>query len=173
MKKIWLFFLLFIFSLFLPFTALANDAFTTSSNVTYEVNNQGLTTVTHNITLENAVSDLYATSYVLSLEGAKPVNPQAYEGTTPLPLVTSQNGDKTTLKVNFPDAVVGKGKQRNFYLTFQDSSLATKTGEVWEITIPKLSDTSSYNNYTVTLVTPISLGAAAYISPQSSSKSQD
>ncbi len=175
LKKIILAFLFSFLLLFSTFTSYvsADNAFISSSDVTYEVDNKGLTTVTHNITLENASNDLYATSYSLSLEGTKPTNPKAYEGSTLIPLITTQDGDKTTIRITFSDAVVGKGKQRRFSLSFQDSTLATKTGEVWEITIPKLSDPTTYDSYTVTLITPPSLGIPAYISPNPTSKAVD
>lgn len=173
MRRVLVLLFLFIVSLSFPIFAHADSSFISSSDVTYEVDAKGITTVTHNITLENAVTDLYATSYSLSLEGTKPINPQASEGLRILPLTTSQDGDKTTIKITFLDAVVGKGKQRHFSLTFQDNTLATKTGEVWEITIPKLTDPATYNYYTVSLIVPPTLGIPAYISPNPTSRKTD
>ncbi|MBX4205804.1 transglutaminase domain-containing protein, partial [Candidatus Microgenomates bacterium] len=43
---------------------------------------------------------------------------------------------------------------------------AIRTGEVWEISIPKLSQTESFSSYTVKLSVPSSFGQLAYVSPE-------
>lgn len=173
MRRVLVFLFLFIIPFLFPSPSFASDNFISSSHVTYQVNSKGATRVTHDITLENTSNDFYATSYSLSLEGTKPINPQAYDGNYSIPISVSEDGGKTTIKVNFSDSVVGKGKQRHFSLTFEDNSLATKTGEVWEVVIPKLSNPDTYNSYSISLIAPSSLGIPAYISPQPDGRTVD
>lgn len=154
-------FLLFVF----PKPTHAQSEFVVDVNVDYDIQPNGITQVTHTITLENAFSNLYATSYVLSLENIDPQNARAYQGSKTLALSETKQGNATTLKLEFDEAVVGKGKSQTFNIGFEEQSFATKTGEVWEISIPRLSQEESFRSYNVNLFVPTSFGNEAYISP--------
>lgn len=159
------FFIPFTFYL-LPFTANAQQEFTVDATVTYDVQESGKTVVTHDITLENNFSTLYATSYSLTLENIETANVKASTADgLQLTAETQKDGDKTTIKIAFPDAVVGKGKQRHFFVSYENSNFAVRTGEVWEISIPKLSTDSSFRNYASILSVPEKFGLEAYMSP--------
>ena len=150
--------------------ALAQNEFLVDVEVNYDVQSSGITEVTHTITLENAFSNLYATTYVLKLENIEPQNIRAYQGSKTLVLSESRQDNIVTLKVNLDQAVVGKGKSQTFNIVFEEQSFATKTGEVWEISIPRLSQKKSFRSYDVNLLVPISFGNEAYISPEPKSK---
>jgi hypothetical protein len=166
MKKLFIlisFFLAFLFSQ--TKFIFAQQEFLTDTVVNYNINDNGSTTVVYNITLTNNISNLYASAYTIKLSGTKPSNPHAYEGDKQLNLIQENSDKDVSLKISFPDQVVGLGNKRNFTITFEDNSLATKTGEVWEISIPKLADPNVFSNYTVKLSAPPSLGELAYVSP--------
>ena len=80
-------------------------------------------------------------------------------------LEQAKDGDKTSLKILFDDSVVGKGAKRHFFVSYENGSFATHTGEVWEISIPKLADESTFRGYDVKLMIPPSFGEEAYVSP--------
>ncbi|HTK03272.1 MAG TPA: transglutaminase-like domain-containing protein [Alphaproteobacteria bacterium] len=147
--------------------AKAENEFSVDSTVTYKVQDSGKTTVTHDITLENNFSTLYATTYTLSLEN---INAENIKATTvngsPITVDTQKNGDKTDIKVSFADSVVGKNAKRHFFISYENGSFAVKTGEVWEISIPRLGNQNAFRNYTVHLIVPESFGLEAYMSPQ-------
>ena len=166
LKKLLIFILLAFTIYHLPFTTSAESEFLVDSTVTYEVGETGKTLVTHDVTLENNFSTLYATSYSLALENIDTMNVQARSvNGEQLSVNSEKNGDITNIKISFPDAVVGRGKQRHFFVAYENSNFAVRTGEVWEISIPKLSDASSFRNYTAVLKIPDSFGLEAYISP--------
>jgi transglutaminase-like putative cysteine protease len=144
--------------------------FVSNSTVTYDVANDGTTTVAHDITVQNSTSDFYATSYTLSLSGISPVDPIASEANQALTVHVKRDNDTTLLTVDFPDAVVGQGEKRKFSISFTDKSLVQKNGEIWEITTPKLADSSSFDFYSTELKIPDSFGILAYISPNPSFK---
>lgn len=170
---------LFLISCFIFFFAFANKSsaageFDTDINVTYQIHETGVTTVTQQITLTNVFSNLYATTYGLTLEGMDPQNIKAYgDGgivyNTEVNRSEKKDGSNSVktvnIKVNFTDAIVGKGKSRNFWIAYEESSFAVRTGEVWEISIPRLSTDNSFNSYYLDLKVPKSLGELAYISP--------
>lgn len=169
MKKF--FFSLFVFFfLFLIHNSLfiipvyAEGEFAIDTTAEYKVQESGKTFVSQTITIENLFSNIYATSYSLVLDNIDPQNPRAFSGSQELSLTSSTDSDKVTLDINFNDALVGKGKKRTFVVTFENTSFAIRTGEVWEISIPKLGDTT-FRTYNISLTVPDSLGEEAYISP--------
>jgi transglutaminase-like putative cysteine protease len=151
----------------LPGSINAQNEFSVDANVTYSVQETGKTVVTHAIMLENNISTVYATTYTLSLENIDVANVKAFSDKgDSFPVEISKDGGNTNIKVSFPDTVVGKGVQRNFSITYENSSFAVRTGEVWEISIPRLGDQTNFRNYQLTLNVPKSFGLEAYISPK-------
>ncbi|KKQ91669.1 MAG: putative transglutaminase [Candidatus Woesebacteria bacterium GW2011_GWA2_40_7] len=174
--KLALFLISYILYL-IPPVVLAESEFTTSSNVNYKVQESGRTLVTHNITLENNLSTIYATTYTLSLENVDAQDIKASEEvkgkSEELKVETQKDGDKTNIKIVFTDAAVGKGVKRDFSISYENGNFAVRTGEVWEISIPRLSNPDSFGNYSVNLEIPDSFGLEAYISPRPMEFSND
>ena len=166
MRKIVWFFGVLLYLFFLPDKAFAQENFLIDSSVEYNINEYGLTTVTHNISLENAISTIYATSYSLSLSGIEPQNPRASQGTKELELIEKISDSGVDLEVKLEDPVVGKGKSQTFTLVFEDSSFANKTGEVWEVSVPRLLSPENFRTYKLNLLVPKSFGEMAFISPE-------
>ena len=166
--------LIIVFLVLLPFTFYllptyirAQEEFSVDSLVTYRFQDSGKTIVTHDTTLENNFSSLYATNYTLTLENIEAENVQAVDDKgNVLKLDLQKNADLTKIMVTFSDAVVGKDAVRHFLITYENSAFAVKTGEVWEVSIPRLAENSSFRNYSVNLVVPSSFGAEAYVSPK-------
>src|SRR3989344_918440 len=145
----------------------AQEEFLIDSRVEFLVTETGKTQITNEITLENALSSLYATSYTLSLENIDIQNARAYTTAgDALEVSSEKDGDTTNLRILFPDAVVGKGKSRQFNVSYENSSFTVRTGEVWEISIPKLASESAFRSYEAILKVPTSFGFEAYISPK-------
>lgn len=161
-----------LFCLF-TFPAHAQQQFNVNAVVTYKVEDSGKTLVSHDITLENLFSTLYATTYTLSFENIETKNIKAVdEKGKEIPSVFQKNGDKAEIKLTFPDAVVGRGAKRHFIVSYENSNFAVKTGEVWEVSIPRLTNPEAFNNYSVNLNIPGSFGLEAYISPKPESSNQ-
>lgn len=165
-----LFLLSFLNSSFLTVNVIASGEFNTDFDVTYEVKDNGITEVTNKIILTNVFSNMYATSYSIVLDSINPTNIKAYGLDKAYLVETTKYGEKTTIKIKFPDNVVGKDKSRIFYVSFEESSFAIRTGEVWEISIPKVSEEATFSSYNLRLLIPEKLGQEAYISPQPRSK---
>lgn len=156
----------------LPPRAAAQQEFRTEYSTTYLIDNSGKAQVTQNITLINNFSTVYAMSYNLSLEGKKPNNIQASQNEKDIPVQVDQNDQETKIAVLFPDAIVGRGKERSFTISYTVDHLATQNGQVWDLTIPRLSQSENFNSYDTTVITPKSFGRLAYISPQPQSQTE-
>lgn len=161
-KIIFVFLFLTFFSFLSPHSSLAESEFSVDANVTYKVQENGKTLVTHDITLENLFSTLYATTYTLSLDNITTENVKSNPNNK---IETLKDGDNTTIKLEFADVVVGRGEKRHFFISYENPSFAMKTGEVWEISIPKIEGTDNFKNYSINLEIPKSFGEKAYISP--------
>lgn len=166
MKRIFIIFFLFACLVFRVTPAHAQEEFSVSTVSEYNVSTQGTTFVTHTITLTNLFSSIHAVSYSFILHGTKPQNIRATESGNELPILLSKEEAKTTITVNFPKAVVGKGKLRTFNIQYEDNKAAVRNGQVWEITIPKVEDIDKYESYNLLLVVPKKFGEPAYLSPK-------
>jgi len=160
---VFIFLLSFLF--FIPKAIFAAGEFSTDVAVEYKVEETGTTLVTHTITIENLFSNLYATSYTLALDNIEPQNVRVFEGAKNLNFNLKTDGSKTSIAIEFAEAMVGKGKTRTFNVLFEESDFAVRTGEVWEISIPRLSADETFRSYKVSLSIPNSFGNEAYVSP--------
>lgn len=166
LRKFLLGIVLFLFIFFeFYINTYADENFIIDSKVTYSIQESGITLVSNEIQLENLVSEIYATSYYLELNNIKPLNVKAYHNTHQFDSDVKQEENKTTITVNFDDAMVGKGKIRDFIVSYEVDGLAVRTGEIWEISIPRTLEDANYKNYTLQLNVPTSLGEEAYMSP--------
>ncbi len=171
-------FLLFVFCFVLsiphalnPNLSFAAGEFLTDFDVTYRANDTGITEVQNKITLTNVFSNLYATSYSIILDSINPQNIKAFDANGPLTINKTVTDKTTSIEVRFDDTVVGKDKSRTFWISFEESSFAIRTGEVWEVSIPRLSEKAEFTSYYINLEVPESFGQEAYISPQPKTKS--
>ena len=144
----------------------ASSEFSVDAIVSYNVQDSGKTVVTHNITLENNFSTLYATTYTLGLENIDVQNAKASDANGNIPLEVKTDGAVTSIITTFSDAVVGKGEKRHFSISYENNSFAVRTGEIWEVSVPRLGAENSFRSYKVLLNIPTSFGLEAYISPK-------
>lgn len=173
--QIFLFFsLLFFFSYFLfPISAFASAEFETSYQVRYQVNPSGVAQVSQDISLTNKLSDVYATQYNLNFESTKITNIKASDELGALEVDITQTEDSTQISLNFNQQVVGTGKTLRFNISYDVLDLVSRTGQVWEITVPKLTKADEIDNYQLLLFVPLSFGTPAYISPYPVATSQE
>lgn len=143
----------------------AEGEFLTDFDVTYRVKDTGITEVQNKITLTNVFSNLYATSYSIILDSISPQNIKAFDTNGPLIVNKNVNDKTTTIEVKFGDPVVGKDKSRTFWISFEESSFAIRTGEVWEVSVPRLSESAEFDSFNINLEVPENFGQEAYISP--------
>lgn len=166
MRKILIFILLAFLYFILPTKVSAQEEFFVDAYVKYDVQDNGETKTTFEISLINAGDDLYSTSYTLNLKSIKPKNFLAKYKNREIPLKVDRLNNDYSLELSFDDIVVGLGEKRNFLITFEEESFATKTGEVWEISIPRLTDDNSFRKFDVELTVPSSFGNEAFVSPE-------
>ncbi len=146
--------------------AIAAGEFSTSYDVTYEVQENGETQVTQNITLTNKTKDYYASEYTLIIGSPRVQNIAATDPDGPLKTEIQTREDSTQIHVVFNTPVVGLNKTLNWTLKYKTLDTAVKSGQVWEVNIPRLSPQAEIESYNATLKVPESFGPLMYVSPE-------
>lgn len=146
--------------------AMAAGEFQADYDVQYAVTPSGNTIVTQHVTLTNKLPNLYPTQYSLLLDSDKISNIIAYDDKGVVtPEISVENG-KTTIKLSFNVKAVGLGNSMTFSLRYEHGGIMSLAGSIWELYIPGVIDDPDIGSYNVTLTTPPSIGAAAYLSPK-------
>lgn len=151
----------------------AAEEFSTFYDVTYDVSDDGVTTVTEKVTLKNLTSEYYATNFSLTIGSTAITDVTASDPSGPLETKTEKKGSATTLSVKFNQQVVGAGKTLPWTLTFKSKDFASKQGSVWEVSVPKVVASNNLEGYNLTLAVPTSFGTPTSITPSPAKQTSD
>ena len=144
----------------------AQEQFNTEYDILYEINPNGETKVTQNITIENKLKDVIAKNYSLSINQMNIYDIKASNDKEVLDSEITQDQKSASIKVIFEDEIIGEGRKNKFKIEFKSKDIATKVGEVWNINFPNIQLSESTKEYTVTLKVPASFGPEIFIAPQ-------
>lgn len=167
-----LFLFLILNSKFTVPVARAAGEFETAYKVQYEVDEQGKTKVTQDIVLKNKTSNFYADKFELKIGSTKVEDVKAQDATGPLETEARFENNVTTISVKFNQKVIGIEKTLPWTLTYTSGELASKSGQIWEVSIPRLARSADIASYQATVSTPVSFGQIAFAvpTPQTSDK---
>ncbi|MDZ4228162.1 MAG: transglutaminase family protein, partial [Candidatus Levybacteria bacterium] len=157
--------LLFCLIFFKPQSIFAANNFTTDYAVTYNVLENALTHVTFNISLSNKTSQYYASSYGIQVGFENIENVLASDSGGKITPQISKSDDGNNIEVAFNDKVVGLDKKLSFSISFDTKDIARKSGKIWDINIPGLSEQKIYNTFNVNVIVPKFLGNPSYVKP--------
>jgi len=176
-KKI-LFTLLAFFTLLVAPFAFAEEAsapsgqgFATSYNVTFDINEEGVTAVTEKITLKNLTSQYYANQFKLTIGATEITDVKASDAAGAMETQVEKQANTTVITVKFNQQVAGLNKELPWTLSFKSKDFAEKQGKVWEIRAPKISSSTNLESYNMTIAVPVSFGEPSLISPTPKSES--
>jgi len=160
--------LLFALLLLLSFkTATAAETpFSTSLHTTYSVSKSGVTKVEREFKITNLTATQYITEYSLKSHLSTINNISAKSNNKDVPTNIIDDGLSKNITLKFDDEVVGEGKVRAFTLSYETNDLTSVVGQVLELHVPKLADSETYTNRSVTIKTPLSYGKATRINPE-------
>ncbi len=150
-----------------PNNIFADENFDTSLVVTYQVSETGTTRVTHEFDITNKQPLFAVSQYGLKVSSTQIDNVEVTSnGKTLDPEVTTTN-NITTIGVTFPDVIAGQGKTRGLTISYDSQDAAVVTGQVLEVSIPKLQNSETYASYQVKILTPIRFGSPSRVVPNS------
>jgi hypothetical protein len=158
----------FLFSLCLLFLftkpVFADDKFSNSYNLTYQVTSSGLTNVNEEITITNKVSDYYPSGQTFSYHLLNLGNIKVIDEQGEFEPEISQTDNITKVNIKFRTKNVGIGKQTKFTLRYQTTDLASLNGEVWQIIIPGINNPEKYDQFNLNLIIPDTFPEIQYAS---------
>ena len=164
-------FLTFVFLLityhlsFITSVAQAEGEFQTDYKVSYTVEPSGRTNVTQDIVLKNKTANFYADKFELKIGSTKVENVKAGDSVGPLETQVKFENNVTSISVKFNQRVIGIDKTLPWTLSYSSGELASKSGQIWEISIPKVGDSQDIGTYDATISVPTGFGPAAFTVP--------
>ncbi|OGD92917.1 hypothetical protein A2697_05320 [Candidatus Curtissbacteria bacterium RIFCSPHIGHO2_01_FULL_41_44] len=154
---------------YLPLTTLdafAQGEFQTDYQVTYAVGLNGTTNISQNITLKNKTANYYADKFELKIGSVKVENVQAKDTTGQLSTDVKFEGNTTIISVKFNQRVIGIDKTLPFSLSYSSPEIVTRSGQIWEISIPRLAKSADIASYTAKVSVPVIFGEVAFTIPK-------
>jgi len=152
--------------LIFPKQALALAKFNTNYQIYYQVEDTGKTHVKFVINQKNNLSVVYATNFGLSINETKIENIRVLDEGTPVTANVIKSLNQTSISFPFISKVVGKDKNHTFTIEYNTTDITTKTGNTWQIDIPRLEPDENVAEQTVILTVPSRFSAPAYIDPK-------
>jgi len=143
----------------------AETDFKNDVKVIYEISPTGITNVTYYINLINNTSLSYPSQYLVSIDSTDVFDPIAYDIKGKIIPQTKKSNNHTDIIIIFNEHSIGKGSQLSFSLRYKTGSIVKKSGSVWELYIPKISDDSQNIGYTIEVNIPDEFGIPAYLYP--------
>lgn len=168
MKHIFLLLLSSVFFLLSPNKVFAEEKlFDVKIEGTYVVNEEGITDTTLKFALQNLTDTYVSDGYILKMRNIDPQNLTVTEKGEPIQGAFKKlDSEITEIKLTFTKLAAGKGTVRNFEIHFLDQSFAKKTGEIWEVELPRFED-SLIAQVSAYVVVPRLFGDEAFVSPES------
>jgi len=163
---------IFFFLLFFPKPAAAQGEFQTDYEVSYVTDVNGKTDVTQKIVLTNKTANYYADKFELKIGSTKVTDVKASDDTGNLDTRVTFDNNITIISVKFNQRVIGEGKKLAWTLNYSSGELASKSGQIWEISIPKLAQSPDMGEYRAMVSVPRVFGTIAFAIPNPNSTQQ-
>ena len=149
--------------------ATAQQEFTTRFNSTYTVSAAGITTVIHQIEITNKLAGVYASEYALTIGSTRVKNVSASSATGAIETSVATGDNSTHIKLVFSQPTVGKNQTLRFTVSYANLDIATKSGRVLEVNIPRISNVGQIDDYDIVVTVPDSFDTPTIISPPAAS----
>ena len=148
-----------------PVNAQTADDFTTQLITTYDVQQSGVTTVTHAFTITNNTPTTFIKQYALTTGYPDITGVTVRENGQPIEANIVTTAKQTSIAFDFPTELVGEGKRRQFSISYTNTDIALVGGKVLEVHVPELGNPELYDSHTVVLKTPLQFGEPVRIQP--------
>ena len=152
-------------------SAYAAEEFLTRFTSTYDISAEGVARVTHYVELTNRLSEVSASEYALTIGSTRIKDVTAH---SPAGVQTSiTTGENSTIiNLKFDTPIVGKNQTHRFEISYTNLDIATKSGRVLEVNIPKMGNSNEIEDYAVVVKVPASFDAPSLMAPVTKSITQ-
>lgn len=161
------YFLFLLFYIFTPQIFAQND-FNISQNIQYQFDSDGNAQVTQEIELINNLSQVYPKEYQAIISSQNIQNIFATDNLGGIVQNIEKQNNQTIINLKFNDQNVGKNQKTNFKLNYNIPNLASKKGNIWEISLPENKNNLSNHTFKTSIFLPTTFGSLSFasISPQ-------
>ncbi len=142
----------------------AIEEFKTNQKINYQFDHQGNVNVTQEIQLTNNLSEIYPTTYQLSLYGPNLENIIGTDNKGNIIEKFERQNETNIIFIKFNDTNLGKDKITKFNLSYSIPKLAIQKGSIWEISIPEIQNTKIDDSIETTISVPNSFGNLSFSS---------
>lgn len=141
------------------------DEFKTIYNVIYEISDNGETTVTQNINLENLKNDVVATRYSLTVKQLNIYDIEARDESGSMEIEEFKVDGGIRVTANFNENIIGKGRSTDFSVRYKTKDIASKVGGILNLRIPRVAGLDEIREYNVEIRIPTTMGPKIFVSP--------
>lgn len=147
------------------------SSFNTEIHSDYIIKEDYTASVTHVVRIENLTDFTYAPFFTMELEGGPEDIEVIDEDSVPIDFEQIEE-DKNEIRIIFSDKNAGKGKVRNFTISYSINGIAQQKGQLREIYIPGISHESQISKKVITISSPSSWGNPSIVKPGNFTKTQ-
>jgi len=141
------------------------EKFSIDYNLEYAVDEYGVTLITHEAIITNLQNDAIPTTYTFSAKNLKIFDVSAETNGREAKPKIDQKDDDTFISVVIENYAIGEGRQNKVSLSYKTRSIASKSGKIWNIYIPRIQIPDTTTLYNVKLIIPEAFGPKIYLSP--------
>ncbi|MFZ2664506.1 MAG: transglutaminase-like domain-containing protein [Patescibacteria group bacterium] len=134
-------------------------------NIEYDVQETGETKVIQTSTITNLKNDVIPTTYTFVAKQLKIYDVSAETNDKSSKVETEEQDGETLISIMIDNYAIGEGRQNEIKLSYKTKGIATKTGRIWNIYIPRIQIPDTTAKYDVKLSIPVSFGSKIYLSP--------
>lgn len=145
-------------------------SFEINSEANYTLSDLGHVDVLYEIEIKNNETTTSASELNLTLNSITPEDLKVYNDKTDLKFEVKNQDKSKILLIKLDQGAVGLDTTQKFNISFRDKTLVSKSGEVWEVNIPRLDSPDLFNSFDVRIITPQSFGKLSFITPEPKSK---
>lgn len=148
---------------------LAQEEFNISQVIYYQLNEEGGAQVSHEVTMTNNFSSIYATKYSLTIASSSQLIKNIAAASAGRKLNTEidrSNRNLTKITVFFDPPVTGKDKKNQFKINYQIDNFVENVGQTKRVTIPKINDIAQLEEAKLIISAPKKFGPPSFISPK-------
>lgn len=153
---------LFIFS----GVVLSAQEYQTDYASTYVIDRNGLAQVSHNVRIQNNFANIFATAYTISIGSNNIENISATDDGSNINVEIEKSENTTVITIPITNPTIGREQVKELNITYSNPDIALQAGNIWEINIPKLSNANEINQYSRSLIVPISFPEATTSIPK-------
>lgn len=145
--------------------ALNEKQFLINYDLSYTVSENGETSVEQQVSLVNLKNDVVPTNYSFTIKEINIYDVTAEANGKKVNVETVNNESESGFSVPIINHAIGKDRSNKILIKYKTNDIALKTGNVWNVFIPKIQVPDTTEVYSVKVQVPNKLGEKMFFSP--------